>query len=376
MLCAPCVAELLFLQKGVLKMYSLIDKLRDRQELTKKEWIALIEYLSTATESCDLAEYLFAQARVIRKAHYGKKIFIRGLIEISNICKNDCYYCGIRASNKKVIRYRLTPDEILECANEGHKLGFRTFVLQGGEDSFFTDEVLVNIIAALKEKHGDSAVTLSLGERSLESYRKLLKAGADRYLLRHETASDMHYNLLHPQKMKLKVRKQCLFDLKKAGFQTGSGFMVGSPFQTAENIAEDMLFLKELNPEMVGIGPFIPHCDTPFKEYSAGSVKMTIFLIALIRLMLPKALIPATTALGTLDTNGREKAILAGANVIMPNLSPPYAREKYTLYNNKLHSGAEAAEHLKLLEERMNKIGYKITIERGDYPCTSTIQNH
>lgn len=357
-------------------MYSLIEKLRDTQELTKKEWIMLIEHLSSAEDNSSVAEYLFAQARTVRRAQYGKKVFIRGLIEISNICKNDCYYCGIRASNKNAKRYRLMPDEIFKCAEEGHKLGFRTFVLQGGEDSYFSDDVLTNIISTLKAKYEDSAVTLSLGERSQESYQQLRNAGADRYLLRHETANDSHYSLLHPNTMKLETRKQCLFNLKKVGFQTGSGFMVGSPYQTTENLAEDMLFLKELNPEMVGIGPFIPHCDTPFASYLSGSVKMTVFLIALIRLMLPKSLIPATTALGTLHDFGREKGILAGANVIMPNLSPESAREKYTLYNNKLHSGAEAAEHLEMLKERMNKIGYQITIERGDCLCTNTTPNH
>lgn len=357
-------------------MYSLIDKLRDTQALTKKEWITLLEGTNSDKFDSALTEYLFTQARAIRESHYGKKVFIRGLIEISNICKNDCLYCGIRCSNKNAQRYRLTPDEILKCAETGHKIGFRTFVMQGGEDPYFTDEVLCDIISQLKTKYQDSAVTLSLGERSFESYGKLRDAGADRYLLRHETATDSHYSMLHPYSMKLETRKQCLFDLKKAGFQTGSGFMVGSPFQTSENIAEDMLFLKELNPAMVGIGPFIPHCDTPFANHKAGSVNLTIYLIALLRLMLPKALIPATTALGTLDKEGREKGILAGANVIMPNLSPEDAREKYTLYNNKLHSGAEAAEHLEMLKERINKIGYTISIERGDYLCTNTTQNH
>lgn len=357
-------------------MYNTIDKLRDAQELTRDEWIELIENLRGVSADSAQAQYLFAQARAVREAHYGKKVFIRGLIEISNICKNDCYYCGIRASNAKASRYRLTPSEILQCADAGYKLGFRTFVMQGGEDPFFTDEVLVDIIKAIKTKYPDCAVTLSLGERSKESYLLLRNAGADRYLLRHETASDNHYSKLHPEKMKLSTRKKCLLHLKEAGFQTGSGFMVGSPFQTTENIADDLIFLKELDPAMVGIGPFIPHNDTPFAKYSAGSVEMTIYLVALIRLMLPKALIPSTTALGTLDKNGREKGILAGANVIMPNLSPESARQKYTLYNNKLHSGAEAAEQLKMLKERINKIGYEITVERGNYLCTNTIQNH
>ena len=357
-------------------MYTLIDKLHDTQNLTKNEWQSLIEHLQGVSIDSALSEYLFSKSRTVQKSNYGKKIFIRGLIEISNICKNDCLYCGIRASNKNARRYRLTPEEILNCADEGHEIGFRTFVLQGGEDPYFTDDILCEITTKIKSKYKDSAVTLSLGERSKESYEKLRKAGADRYLLRHETATDSHYAKLHPANLTLANRKKCLYDLKQAGFQTGSGFMVGSPFQTTENLVEDMLFLKELNPEMVGIGPFIPHCDTPFAQYPNGSTELTVHLIALIRLMLPKALIPATTALGTLDKHGREKGILAGANVIMPNLSPESAREKYTLYNNKLHSGAEAAEHLKLLKEQMNKIGYEITIERGDYLCTNTTQNH
>ncbi|MBE7058479.1 MAG: [FeFe] hydrogenase H-cluster radical SAM maturase HydE [Ruminococcaceae bacterium] len=357
-------------------MYTLIDKLRDTQNLTKNEWLLLLKHLQGTSIESALSEYLFSKSRSVQKSNYGKKVFIRGLIEISNICKNDCLYCGIRASNKNAQRYRLTPEEILTCADEGHEIGFRTFVLQGGEDPYFTDGILCEIITKIKNKYNDSAVTLSLGERTKESYEKLKKAGADRYLLRHETANESHYAKLHPANLKLSNRKECLFNLKQAGFQTGSGFMVGSPFQTTENLVEDMLFLKELDPAMVGIGPFIPHCDTPFAQYPNGSVELTLHLIALIRLMLPKALIPATTALGTLDKQGREKGILAGANVIMPNLSPESARKKYTLYNNKLHSGAEAAEHLRLLKEQMNKIGYEITIERGDYLCTNTTQNH
>ena len=357
-------------------MYTLINKLRDTHNLTKNEWLLLIEHLRGSSLGSSLSEYLFSQSRSVQNSYYGKKIFIRGLIEISNICKNDCFYCGIRASNKNAQRYRLTPEEILNCADEGHDIGFRTFVLQGGEDPYFTDDILCEIITEIKKRHKDSAVTLSLGERSKESYEKLKKAGADRYLLRHETANESHYAKLHPANLKLSNRKECLFNLKQAGFQTGSGFMVGSPFQTTENLVEDMLFLKELSPAMVGIGPFIPHCDTPFAKYPNGSAELTVHLIALIRLMLPNALIPATTALGTLDKQGREKGILAGANVIMPNLSPESARKKYTLYNNKLHSGAEAAEHLQILKEQMNKIGYEITIERGDYLCTNTTQNH
>lgn len=348
-------------------IYKLIDKLYQNTSLTKDEWIFTIDFLKNEVDDSDILQYLFSLARKKQSQYYGKKVYIRGLVEISNICKNDCFYCGIRASNAKAERYRLSPEQILNCAEAGYNLGFRTIVMQGGEDGYFTDEIMCHIISEIKKSHEDVAVTLSLGERSFESYKKLYDAGADRYLLRHETATSDHYAKLHPEKMLLSSRMECLYNLKSIGFQTGSGFMVGSPYQTTENIAEDMLFLKKLEPQMVGIGPFIPHTDTPFGDFAKGSGDLTIILIALVRLMLPKALIPATTALGTIDKYGREKGILAGANVIMPNLSPESVRDKYALYNNKLHTGAESAQHLELLKEKMNKIGYEISIERGDY---------
>ncbi len=346
---------------------NLIDKLYIKQALSKSEWIKLIDILKNTSLSSSLAEHIFSISRKVQNQYYGNKVYIRGLIEISNICKNDCFYCGIRASNKNAERYRLTPEQIIDCAEIGYKLGFRTIVMQGGEDLFFSDEIVTNIIQHIKNMHKDVAITLSLGERSFESYKKLFEAGADRYLLRHETASCIHYQKLHPSNMLLKNRQKCLFNLKEIGFQTGSGFMVGSPYQSTDNLADDMLFLKKLNPEMVGIGPFVPHKDTPFKDFTQGSAALTVFFIALVRLMLPKALIPATTALGTIDENGREKGILAGANVIMPNLSPSDVRDKYSLYNNKLHTGAENAHHLEILANKMNKIGYEIKIDRGDY---------
>lgn len=347
--------------------YDLIEKLNKNHCLEKNEWIYLIEELKNSPSNSDLAKYLFSLSQKKQKHYYGNKIFIRGLIEISNICKNDCFYCGIRASNKNVERYRIMPNDILQCAKKGYELGFRTIVLQGGEDNYFNDDVMCNIISNIKEKHKDIAITLSLGERSFESYKNMFDAGADRYLLRHETANDFHYAKLHPQNMLLSNRKECLYNLKSIGYQTGSGFMVNSPYQNTENLAEDMIFLKELNPEMVGIGPFIPHKDTPFRDFAKGSCELTLFFIALIRLMLPKALIPATTALGTIDENGREKGILAGANVIMPNLSPENVKDKYTLYNNKLYTGAENAYHLELLKNKINNIGYEIVIDKGDY---------
>lgn len=343
-------------------MRDLIDQLRNRQTLAEEEWITLLE---ARTESC--AQYLFEQARQVRQEYYGHDVYLRGLIEISNYCKNDCYYCGIRKSNQKAVRYRLSPEEILSCADAGYSLGFRTFVLQGGEDAFYTDALLCGLIGKIKAAYPDCAVTLSLGERSRESYRRLFSAGADRYLLRHETASDAHYRMLHPPQLSLARRKECLFWLKEIGFQTGSGFLVGSPGQTAADLAKDLLFLKELDPQMVGIGPFIPHRDTPFAGEPPGSVSLTLFLIGLLRLMLPRALLPATTALSTLDPEGREKGLLAGANVVMPNLSPALARENYILYDKKQSGGAESVECLDALKTRIRKIGYCAAAGRGDF---------
>ena len=342
-------------------MKNLIDKLEKNQILSKEEFVRLL-----AISEKDDIDYLTERAKSVRDDIYGKKVFIRGLIEISNYCKNDCYYCGIRRSNKNAQRYRLSKEQILSCCENGYELGFRTFVMQGGEDAFFKDEVVCDIVSSIKERYPDCAVTLSLGERSTESYRKMKEAGADRYLLRHETFDNTHYNKLHPVELDPENRKRCLRDLKALGYQTGTGIMVGSPYQTLENIAEDLLFIKELNPEMIGIGPFIPHKDTPFKDFESGTMEMTLRLISILRLLCPKALIPATTALGTISPQGREKGILAGANVIMPNLSPKEDRKKYMLYNDKLSDGEEAAEGLNKLKESMRKIGYEIVEDRGD----------
>ena len=293
-------------------------------------------------------------------------MYIRGLIEISNICKNDCYYCGIRRSNENCDRYRLSKEEILECCKEGYELGFRTFVMQGGEDGYFTDEVLCEIVSKIHHRFPDCAITLSMGERSKESYQKLYEAGANRYLLRHETADKKHYESLHPAKMSCENRIQCLKNLKEIGYQTGCGFMVGSPGQTTEFLAKDLKFIEEFKPDMCGIGPFIPHKDTVFKEEKAGSVELTCYLLSLIRLIHPCILLPATTALGTLDERGREKGILAGANVIMPNLSPLSVRKKYELYNNKISTGQESAQGLEELKLKMQSISYEVVCERGD----------
>lgn len=342
---------------------TLIDKLEETSNLTKEEWITLIQ-----ARSPDTAEYLFEKARKYQKEYFGNKVYTRGLIEFTNYCKNDCYYCGIRRSNKKAERYRLTEDEIMECCCNGYELGFRTFVLQGGEDGWYTQEKLEDIVRVIKIDYPDCAVTLSIGERSYESYERLFLAGADRYLLRHETADCLHYKKLHPPELSADNRKQCLFNLKKIGYQTGTGFMVGSPGQTAEQLAEDMLFIRELEPHMVGIGPFVPHHDTPFANESGGTVELTLFCIGLLRVMLPKLLLPATTALGTIDAQGREKGILAGANVVMPNLSPTSVRKKYELYDNKICTGDEAAECRVCLQRRMERIGYELVTDRGDSP--------
>ncbi|MBQ7834222.1 MAG: [Ruminiclostridium sp.] len=349
------------------KIFELIERLEREHSLTVEEYEYLIDNRNGA-----IAEILAEKARAVREKIYGKAVYIRGLIEVGNICKNDCLYCGIRGSNTKCERYRLTEEEILECADEGHALGFRTFVMQGGEDGSFSDDFLCSVIGKMKEKYPDCAVTLSLGERSYESYKKLYEAGADRYLLRHETADKEHYEKLHPAGMSYDNRMECLKNLKEIGFQTGCGFMVGSPFQTTRNLALDLKFVEEFHPQMCGIGPFIPHKDTPFKDYKAGTAELTCYLLSIIRLIHPEILLPSTTALGTIMDGGREKGILSGANVVMPNLSPISVRKKYMLYNNKICTGDEAAEAVKNLAQRMNSIGYEIVTARGD---VKTINN-
>jgi len=344
-------------------MRRLIDKLYYEKGLSKDEFITL---LSGFTE--EDAQYLYSRSRAVADSIFGKKIYIRGLIEFTNHCFNDCYYCGIRKSNLNAERYRLQKEEILKCCEKGYELGFRTFVLQGGEDLWYSDEKLIDIISSIRMAYPDCAITLSIGEKTYDQYLSYFNAGANRFLLRHETANASHYARIHPAGMSSENRKRCLYDLKKIGYQVGAGFMVGSPFQTVENLAEDLLFLKELNPHMIGIGPFIPHPDTPFAGYPSGRLDLTLFLIGILRLMMPYSLIPATTALGTIHREGREMGILAGANVVMPNLSPVSVRKKYMLYENKICTGKEAAECLFCLKNRLKKIGYEITVDRGDYP--------
>lgn len=340
----------------------LIDKLEKERILSKEEFSEIISGHTPETD-----EYLFEKARTVRKRVYGKDVYIRGLIEFTNYCKNDCLYCGIRRSAKNAERYRLTEEQILNCCETGYGLGFRTFVLQGGEDGFYTDDKIVDIVSRIRKSFPDCAVTLSIGEKNRESYEKFRKAGADRYLLRHETANTEHYQKLHPKELSLENRMRCLANLKELGFQTGCGFMVGSPYQTAENLAEDLLFIHKFQPQMVGIGPFIPHHDTPFADEKAGTLETTLLMLGLTRLIVPNVLLPATTALGTIDPKGREKGILAGANVVMPNLSPGDVRKKYLLYDNKICTGDEAAESVASLAKRMESIGYKIVADRGDF---------
>lgn len=340
----------------------MIDKFLELHTLSKSEYLELLQYW----ENEEVVKRLRTEAVRLRKQYYGDKVFTRGLIEFTNYCKNNCYYCGIRNGNRHVDRYRLTEDEILECCQTGYELGYHTFVLQGGEDPYYHDERMEHIIRAVKNQFPDCALTLSLGEKSYESYRRFREAGADRYLLRHETADETLYRSLHPSSMSLKARKQCLFDLKELGYQVGAGFMVGAPGQTLEHLAEDLVFLQELQPQMIGIGPFVPHHDTIYAEEKAGSVELTLFLLSVIRIMFPKVLLPATTALGTMDPRGREKGLAAGANVVMPNLSPVKNRKLYELYDNKICTGEEAAECRGCLGRRVASAGYRLVEDRGD----------
>ena len=337
----------------------LIIKLAESKDLSDTELAALIDYDGELPLLTRLADEE-------RRRNYGTDVYIRGLIEFTNYCKNDCYYCGIRRSNKNAVRYRLGEDEILGCCREGYKLGFRTFVLQGGEDSFYTDALMCDVVSKIRSEFADCAITLSIGERSKESYKRLYDAGANRYLLRHETALEDHYCRLHPKEMRLENRKRCLFELKEIGYQVGSGFMVGTPYQTTENLVADLRFLQSLMPDMIGIGPYITHAETPFSSFKSGTARLTLRLVSMLRLMFPYALIPSTTALGTIHPQGRELGLKAGANVVMPNLSPGSVRELYDLYENKICTGEEAAQCRGCLERRVEAAGYEIVTDIGN----------
>lgn len=340
---------------------NLIEKLEETHILEKEEYI----YLITSCKK-EETEILFQKARDMQKKYYKNEVYSRGLIEFTDYCKNNCLYCGIRSGNTKAERYRLSQEEILSCTEEGYRLGFRTFVLQGGEDCYYSAEDIGNLVSEIKKRYPDCAVTLSIGEQEREVYQYWYGCGADRYLLRHETATKEHYEKLHPPGLSFEHRIQCLYWLKEVGYQTGAGFMVGSPYQTAGHLANDLLFLKELMPHMVGIGPFIAQKDSPFANCPNGTLEETLLLLALVRLTLPHVLLPATTALGTIHPKGRELGILAGANVVMPNLSPAEVREKYQLYDNKICTGEESAQCLNCLSERVSSIGYQLVSKRGD----------
>ena len=339
----------------------LIDKLTSEHALSHEEYRVLID-----GRTPEAAALLAERACEAREPIYGHTVFTRGLIEISNICKNDCIYCGIRRSNHNVKRYRLEPDTIVSCARDGYEYGYRTIVLQGGEDAFYTDDVLGDIVRRILAACPDTAVTLSMGERSRQSYERLFDAGATRYLLRHETANRAHYERLHPKEMSFDRRMQCLRDLREIGFQVGAGMMVGSPFQTTAHLADDLVFIQDFKPDMCGIGPFIPHHDTPFAHEPAGTLELTLYLLSVIRLIHPHVLLPATTALGTIDLLGREKGMQAGANVVMPNLSPVAVRKDYELYDNKICTGDESAVCRGCLARRMERVGYQLVVDRGD----------
>ena len=330
------------------------------KEFNDDELKQLIEYDESINQD------LIKLADAVRREYYGDKVYLRGLIEFTNYCKNDCYYCGIRCGNRKANRYRLSKEEILTACKEGYELGYRTFVLQGGEDGHYTDEIICDIVSSIRSKYEDCAITLSIGERSKSSYKAYFDAGANRYLLRHETADKAHYGKLHPDVMSLDNRKRCLYELKEIGFQVGSGFMVGSPYQTTECLVEDIRFLQDLEPDMIGIGPFISHKDTPFKNCENGSARLTLRLISILRLLFPYVLLPSTTALGTISPTGRELGLQAGANVVMPNLTPVRYRQQYELYDNKICTGEEAAECRGCLEKRIEAAGYRAVTDRGD----------
>lgn len=347
----------------VIRQY--IERLHRERTLAPDEFRILLTEYHTGTLA-----YINELARSVAREHFGNRVYLRGLIEITNSCHNDCYYCGIRRGNKCIERYSLSAEQILACCEEGYRLGFRTFVLQGGETGGHTDEFIIDTVARIRSRFPDAAITLSLGEKSTETYRQYFLAGANRYLLRHETHNAAHYRQLHPESMSLDNRLRCLKNLKEIGFQTGTGIMVGSPGQTVEHLIEDLLYIQQLQPQMIGIGPFLPHKDTPFGNCPPGSLELTLLLLSIFRLMHPQALIPSTTALATLSPDGRERGILAGANVVMPNLSPADLRSQYALYNNKASMGAEAAEGIRLLSQRLEAIGYTIDMSRGDYPGT------
>lgn len=345
-------------------MRELVELLASGKELDATD---LGQLLRSAATDQNVLNLLRQNAVRTARKQFGLGIYIRGLIELSSYCYCDCLYCGLRRSNRSAERYRLSIDEVMECCKEGYKLGFRTFVLQGGEDGTHSDEWLEELVCRIRSRYEDVAITLSLGERGEASYLRLKRAGANRYLLRHEAANEALYESLHPKGRGLQHRLSCLEALKRCGYQTGMGMMIGVKGQTIEHLVEDLLLIRKMQPEMVGIGPFLPHHATPLGNEPAGDLQLTLATIAIVRLMLPHALIPSTTALATLTPRGRLEGILSGANVVMPNLSPSDVRAKYAIYENKASWGKEAAEGLAALESELQSIGYHIDYARGDY---------
>lgn len=343
-----------------------LKKIVDDIEATRDITLSQLQMLLT-TDDKEAKEYLHARAREVAQSIYGKDVFMRGLIEFSSHCKNNCRYCGIRRDNITLARYRLDEETILSCCKMGYDCGLRTFVLQGGEDVYFTDEVMVPLVAHIHRDFPDCAITLSIGERSRESYQKLFDAGANRYLLRHETADREHYAYLHPQELSFDNRMQCLRVLREIGYQVGAGFMVGSPHQTHETLLEDLQFIRTFLPEMCGIGPFVATQHTPFANEPNGSVEDTLRLLSIIRLLHPHVLLPATTALGSLNPFGREMGIQAGANVVMPNLSPTENRKQYNIYDGKICLGDDISHCRSCLEHRIESVGYHMVVDRGDF---------
>ena len=345
-------------------MKELIERLASEHTLDASTMVLLLHCAAH-----DTATLTLLRDTAVRTAQeqFGLGIYIRGLIELSSHCHRDCLYCGLRRSNSTAERYRLTQEEVLACCEEGYRLGFRTFVLQAGEDATHTDDWLEALIAEIRSRYPEAAITLSLGERSEASYLRLRQAGADRYLLRHEAANEKLYTSLHPHGRGLQHRLACAEALQRAGYQVGLGMMIGVKGQTIGHIVEDLKLMERMRPEMVGIGPFIPHPSTPLGSEPAGALGLTLATLAIARLLLPQALIPSTTALATLTPTGRLEGILSGANVVMPNLSPSDVRAKYAIYENKASWGAEAAEGLAALEAELSSIGYHIDYTRGDF---------
>jgi biotin synthase len=312
----------------------------------------------------DDAAELFAMADDIRKRYFKDEVHIRGIIEFSNYCMKNCFYCGLRRDNKTIERYRISEDEIIDTALKAGELGYKTILLQSGEDGGYTIEGLCAIIKRIRSNL-DCAITLSLGEKSFDEYRSLRDAGADRYLLRFETSDRGLFNKLKPDSS-YENRLDCIKNLKKLGFQVGSGFMVGLPGQTYEILADDILLLRELDLDMIGIGPFLSHHNTPLGNSASGTLDLTLRALAIIRILMPDVHIPATTAMGTVEKGGREKALQCGANVIMPNVTPIKYRKYYEIYPNKICIDDAPSDCRACIEGMLKSLGRAAATNKGD----------